>query len=63
MSAAYIQVRFRLDLFHGVEQCDEGSYCSQYRLPKKIADKRADDKRCNWWVKLKTIIRAVAILK
>ena len=55
MSAAYIQVYFRLDNIMEAknmnpdktapnEQSDLGPYCLQYRLPKKISRRGADNK-------------------
>ena len=61
MTAAYIQVPFRLDLFMETnnmdpnqtapsvalrEQSDQCSYCLQYRLPKNIT-RRSNNKNCD----------------
>ena len=62
MFTEYIHVLFRQDFFMEAnninpdqtaprgEQCDLGSYCLLYRLPKirTSADERADDKNCDW---------------
>ena len=42
MSAAYVQLHFRLDFFMEAnnmnpDQTDSGKYCSQYRIPKNIS--------------------------
>ena len=52
MSAAYIQVHFKLDVFmeasnmnpsQNSEQSDLGPHCLQYRLPKKDKEMRGAD--------------------
>ena len=54
MSAAYIQVYVRLDIFMEANNMEPdqtapkqyalGPYCLQYRLPKKISRRGADNK-------------------
>ena len=62
MSAAYIQVHFRLDIFMEAnsmdpdqtapkEQSDLGPYCLQHRLPKNISRQEEQSTSRGWWVK------------
>ena len=62
MSAAYIQVHFRLDFFMKAnsidpdqtapkEQSDLGPYCLQYRLPKNISRREEQWTSRGWWAK------------
>ena len=50
MSGAYFQVHCRLDFIMEANTMNpEASlYCLQYRLVKILADKRVDDKSCDW---------------